>query len=132
MSEENVEALREMFEAVNRRDVPGILRFMDPEVRFEPQIAALEGSYVGGHDGVRRFFADNAEDFDTFEVHCPDMRHLGDQVLAFGRARGLAKVSGIETEAQLAIVVMFRDGLITHFKHYRDKEEALEAAGLSE
>jgi ketosteroid isomerase-like protein len=129
MSEENVEALQEMFEAVNRRDVPGILRFMDHEVRFEPQIVALEGSYAGGHDGVRRFFADNAEEFDTFEVHCPDMRDLGDRVLAFGTARGLAKVSGIETEAQLAIVVSFQDGLITHFKDYRDKEEALKAAG---
>jgi ketosteroid isomerase-like protein len=132
MSQENVDALREMFEAANRRDVPGVLRFMDPEIQFEPQIAALEGSYVGGHDGVRRFFADNAQDFDAFEVYCPDMRDLGDRVLALGTARGLAKVSGIETEAQLAIVARFRDGLITHFKDYRDKELALEAAGLRE
>jgi ketosteroid isomerase-like protein len=110
VSQENVEALQKMFEAVNRRDVPGILRFMDPEIRFEPQIVALEGSYVGGYDGVRRFFADNAEEFDTFEVHCPDIRDLGERVLAFGTARGLAKASGIETEARLAIVATFRGG----------------------
>jgi ketosteroid isomerase-like protein len=132
MSEENVELLREMFEAVNRRDVPGNLRFMDPEIRFEPQIVSLERSYVDGHEGVKRFLADNAEDFERFEVYCPDMRDLGDRVLALGIARGLARLSGAETEAQLAIVATFRDGLITRFKDYRDKELALEAAGMSE
>ena len=40
--------------------------------------------------------------------------------------------SGIETEASVAIVARYRDGLITHFKDYGEKDQALEAIGPQE
>ena len=47
MSQENVEAFREGIDAFNRRDIDGILRVMDPGVRFEHRLADLQGSFVG-------------------------------------------------------------------------------------
>jgi hypothetical protein len=44
----------------------------------------------------------------------------------------VARGSGIEQEFTLAVVATFKDGLVTHWKDFGDKESALEAAGLSE
>src|SRR6266566_4400858 len=72
MSQENVDALRGCLEAATRGDLPGLLRFMDPEIRFECQLAPVQGIYAG-HDGVRDFFADFTEVFEPVRMHCPDV-----------------------------------------------------------
>jgi ketosteroid isomerase-like protein len=131
MSQENVDALRACFEAVNRGDVPGVLRTMDTDIRFECQVAAIQGSYVG-HDGVRGFFADIADHFETLQLQCPDVRSLGDRVLALGTARAVGKGSGIDVETPLTVVARFRDGRMTDYKDFGDRGEALEAVGLRE
>ncbi|MEK6250935.1 MAG: nuclear transport factor 2 family protein [Actinomycetota bacterium] len=118
-------------EAFNRSDIPGALRFMDPEIQFAYRLAALQGEYAG-LDGVRGFLADVAEHFETWQIHCPDVRDLGDRVLALGTIRATGKGSGAETELPFTVVARFRDGRITHFTDFGDKAQALEAAGLRE
>jgi len=131
MSEENVELMRAGIEAVNRRDIATALQGMDPGVRFEHRLAALQGSFVG-IEGVTRWFADLVEVFDSWSIDCEDIRDLGDRVLALGTIRTTGKESGVETELPLAIVAEYRNGLITDYIDYGDHEQALEAAGLSE
>ena len=133
MSEENVERFVEVAEAFNRRDVRGLLGLMDSKVQFEPQQAALQGTYVG-REGVRDWLADLAAhyDFESGHVDYADIRDLGDRVLGLGTLRFIGRASRIETETVVAVVASFRDGLMTHFKDYGDKDRALEAAGLSE
>ena len=106
--------------------------FYDPEVRFEPQQAELQGSYVG-REGLRQWLADLAEHYGPGgTLHYVDIRDLGAQVLALGKLRFTGRGSGIATEAPVAIVARFRNGLITDLKDYGDKDRALEAVGLSE
>ena len=66
-----------------------------------------------------------------FRTDYPDVRDLGDRVLALGTARGRGVESGVEAELTLAVVATFRDGLMTRFKDYGDTDQALEAAGRS-
>jgi ketosteroid isomerase-like protein len=129
VSEDNVEILCAAIEAFARRDLPGLLRYADPEIEFEPQLAALEGSY-SGHDGVRRFFADSWDDLELASLEYPDVRDLDDRVLALGTFHISGKGSGIPAEPPMAIVATIRDGLITHLKDYGGHAKALEAAGL--
>jgi ketosteroid isomerase-like protein len=131
MSQENVDRFLEAVQLWNRQDLPGVLRILDPEIRFEHRLAALEGSYVGV-DGVRGFFADLAEHFDTWEIDCRDVRDLGDRVLALGINHATGKESGVETELPFTVVASFRQGRITHFIDFGNKDQALEAAGLRE
>ena len=131
MSQENVDRFLEGTEAFNRGDVERWLAIYHRDAVFEPQVSALEGDYVG-HDGMRRFFADLTETLEMFEADYPDMRDLGDRVLALGTWRSIGKGSGIKSETPLAIVATFRDGLCTHLKDYGERTQALEAAGLSE
>ena len=141
MSQENVDAFIEATEAFNRlvetpeefnlEDLRGFLGIMDSAVQFEPQQAALEGGYVG-HEGVIQWLADLAEHYAGGRMHLPDIRDLEDRVLALGSLRITGRGSGIETEVPLAIVASFRNGLITQFRDYGDKDQAIEAAGLRE
>jgi ketosteroid isomerase-like protein len=137
MSQANVDRFLEATEAFNRvaaapgEDDAGFLRFMDPEVCFEPQQAALQGSYAG-LDDVRAWLADVAEHYEDGQVQYADVRDLGERVLAVGTVRVIGIGSGIEIEVPMAIVASFRDGLITQFKDYGDRDRALAAAGLSE
>jgi ketosteroid isomerase-like protein len=131
MSQENVERFVEATEAFNRGDVEAWLAPYDAEVVFEPQVAEMEGVYLG-HDGIRAFLTTIGDVYERFQVRLPDVRDLGDRVLALGTASSIGKGSGIEQETSLAIVASFRDGRIVHFKDYGNEAEALEAVGLRE
>jgi ketosteroid isomerase-like protein len=131
MSEENVELVRAGIEAFNRRDIDGLVRGCDPEVRWEHWLADLQG-HLTGVDAVRAWHEDLARHFDRWRVDCDDFRDLGDRVMALGTIRAVGKESRVETEQPYTIVVTFRNGLVTHFIDYGDRDRALEAAGLSE
>jgi ketosteroid isomerase-like protein len=131
MSQENVDLFRGAVEAVNRRDIEGALQLMDPEVRFEHRLAALQGNFVGS-DAVRGWFADLVSIFGTWHVDCADIRDLGDRVVVLGTIHTTGKESGVGTDLPLAVVAEFRDGLVIEYIDYGDRAQALEAAGLSE
>ena len=131
MSQENVDLFVQAIEAFNHGDVPGVLRVMDPEIQFEHRVAALQGDY-SGLDGVRGFFADFGESFEAGHIHCPDVRDLGDRVLALGTLHATGRGSGVETELTFAVVARFREGRVTHYIDFGDRDHALEAAALEE
>jgi ketosteroid isomerase-like protein len=131
MSEENVERFKEYIERFNGGDVEGALRYAHPEILFEHRLVELQGE-VTGIDAVRDWFVDAINLFDRWTVHCDDFRDLGDWVLALGTVRALGKDSGVEVEMPFTVLARFKDGLVTDFTDYGDREKALEAAGLSE
>src|SRR4051794_30254653 len=124
MSQENVDALRECLEAFNRRDVEGMVRVMDPEIRFACQIAPLQGSYVG-HEGIRDFFTDLAEVAADGRLELTEFRDLGDRVLALGQAHATAKASGVAMDGPLAVVATCERGRITEYVDFGNRSEAL-------
>ena len=65
----------------NRMDIPGALRLMDAEAQFEHRLTDLQGSYTG-LERIEAAFEDVVEHFDALKVDCPDIRDLGDRVLA--------------------------------------------------
>jgi hypothetical protein len=69
----------------------------------------FQGSSVG-LEGVRAFLADFAENFDTWEIDCRDVRDLGDTVLALGINHATGKGSGVETELPFPVVASFQRG----------------------
>jgi ketosteroid isomerase-like protein len=133
MAQENVEQFMKATEAFNRADVEGFVKFVDPEVRYEPVQAALQGAYVG-YDGVREWFADVSEHYvpESWEVSYTEIRDLGEAVLGIGWLSFTAKGSGIATRTPVAFLAEFRDGLVIRLRDYGEREKGLEAAGLAE
>jgi ketosteroid isomerase-like protein len=131
MSEENVDLFREYIERFNGGDVEGALRYAHPEIRFEHRLAELQAD-VTGIDAARDWFVGAIQIFDRWRIDCDDIRDLGDRVLALGTVRAVGKASGVEVEMPYTVVATFRNGLVTRFTDYGDREAALKAAGLSE
>jgi ketosteroid isomerase-like protein len=66
----------------------------------------------------------------AFEIH--ELIDAGDRVLAAQTLRGRGKQSGAEANWQVWNVWTFREGKIVHGQGFTSRDQALEAAGLSE
>jgi ketosteroid isomerase-like protein len=135
MSDENVEAFKRGLEAGNRGDVDGLLDELHPEIEWHSALHALMGgqqTVFRGHAGVRRMLGDLYETFAEVRIEMSEFRDLGDGLVTIGSTRTRGKASGVETETPLAFVTEIRNGKTISIRAYLDRQEALEAAGLSE
>ena len=102
---------------------------------FELHLIGVGGEpvFYGGASGIREFFRDVADDWESMRFEASDLRELdGDRVLVLADVRGRGRGSGVEVDAQWAWIVECRDGKAFSVRGYLDHGEALEAAGLSE
>jgi ketosteroid isomerase-like protein len=134
MSQENVEAHNRAIEALNRRNIEAMLENFDSEVEWHP---ATQASFGGepvyrGHEGVRALFRDFYAAFAELHIEPSEVRDLGDRTLAIGRMRARGGGSGAETESSWGSLAEYRNGKAVRIWTFLDREEALEAAGLSE
>ena len=133
MSKENVESIRAVIEAFNRRDVEALKTLFVTDAEIVPVRAALEGTVYRGPDAVEHWIAAVDESWEELRVELEGgVRDGGDRVLVLGRIHGQGRESGAPIDVVAAAVAYFRDGLITTLHNYTNPAEALEAAGLSE
>ena len=135
MSKENVEAFKRGLEAGNRGDIDALLDELHPEIEWHSARHVLMGgqeTVFRGHAGVRRMIGDLYETFSEVRIEMSEFRDLGDGLVAIGRTCNRGKVSGVETETPLVLVTKIRDGKTISIRAYLDRDEAFEAAGLSE
>ena len=133
MSQENVEIVREVLNAGNRRDTEAMLPYVDPEVELHSAVIdGAEGNAYRGHEGVRRWMAESDAAFDVQRMEAEEWRDLGDGVLLIGHVHARGRESGVEIDSAIAWLYTLRDGKIVLARGYLNTQEALEAAGLSE
>jgi uncharacterized protein len=129
MSEENVEAFKRVFEAENQRDVEAVIAELDPDVEWHAALPLLGGDAVyRGHERVREFLPEIWDVLADTAFEFPDIRDLGDRVVAIGRFRGRGEASGIPTERPFAYVVDFKGGKATRLRAFLDPKRARAAA----
>jgi ketosteroid isomerase-like protein len=134
MSQENVEVVRELFDAVFVRDDParfdgGIPETIDPEIEIDWSNSKMPNNGVYGFRDAIRMLQEN---MDIWEVSTTDPEEIidaGDQVVVAARLRGKGKGSGVEVDARGAQLWTLRDGRVVRVKGYQSKDEALEGVG---
>jgi ketosteroid isomerase-like protein len=132
MTRQNVEAVRSMFEAVQRGDVPAALAYIHPDVKVRPSlVGGLEGTVYTGLDGYRQFLDDVDSMWEDFQVEIQEVRDLGDTVVVLGHTWGRGR-EGIVVDDPGGWVFGMRDGKIHRFRSFNTWEEALGAAELSD
>ncbi len=131
MSQENMRVFEKAMLAASRGDIEAFLRHVDEDIVWIAARSAVEGAYHG-HDGLRKFFADNDESFDVFEPDFREVRDLGDRILAVGSIHIRARGSTVETDIPVAGIFTFRRGKLLRWEDFRERRLALEAVGLSE
>ena len=100
MSRENVEIMRRILNATNRRDPEAMLPYADPEIEVRsPIIGGAEGNTYRGHQGVRDWMAETDAAFEELRFDPEEFRDLGDDVLLIGRLHARGRESGVEIES---------------------------------
>ena len=134
MSQENVEIVRVAYEAFARE---GLDRFME-HFTDDVEYRALAGATADlrplhGKDAVRAWLQDWIDMFDGFWMQLVELIDAGGvTVFTAERYGGRARLSGVETDSANWTVFTIRDGKIASGHEYATREQALEAAGLSE
>jgi ketosteroid isomerase-like protein len=133
MSQENVELVQRAFEAVNHGGFNEALAYVHPEVEFEPPDEALERpSSYKGHDALRERWRTLMEPFEGLRLEQVEFIDVDDEtVITVFRIRVRGKASEVPVEAEPAYLLAIRDGKITRMRAYLQKDQALQAAGLS-
>jgi len=134
MSQENVENVRDAAAAFNRGDLNAWWEYWAEDIDYR----AVEGAPddhgpIQGKEAMREYVQDWLDTFDDFRFEPVEITDAGkDKVIAVIRISGRAKLSGVETDLTFAILYTIRDGKVARGREYWTRDEALEAAGLSE
>jgi ketosteroid isomerase-like protein len=134
MSIANVAAVEEAYEALADG---GLDRFLD-HWTADLDHRSIEGAPddrgpIHGRDAMRTYVQDWIDTFDEFRIEPVELIDAGrGVVVAVLRYGGRAKLSGIETHETFGVVFTIRDGKIARGREYATRDQALEAAGLSE
>jgi ketosteroid isomerase-like protein len=135
MSQENVDVVRTAYEAFAREGLDRFMEHFTDDVEYD--VLAGAGDLIHGpchgKDAVRAYFQDWLDMFDEFWMELTELIDAGGvTVFTAERYGGRARLSGVETDSANWTVFTIRDGKIASGYEYETRDEALEAAGLSE
>jgi hypothetical protein len=128
MSQENVEAVRQVMEDANE----GVFgqrwdALIDPAIQFRDELGTLDN-----RDDLRQYIDTYRESFGGFHVELEEVRDLGSTLLVRILQSGHGRSSGINIGQHFSWVLAFEEGRCVRWHIYADHDKALEAAGLSE
>jgi ketosteroid isomerase-like protein len=133
MAQENVEFVRQVFNAWNRGDLDWLLNHTTPEFEFRTArlFPDLEAVYRG-REGFRRFWNTFRPAWKFVRVEIERIEQIADgRVLVLFRFHGRGR-DGVEVERDYAQLFTFDDGMLSQVVGFAEPREALAAAGLSE
>jgi ketosteroid isomerase-like protein len=135
MSEENVEVVRRVIDAWNRRDIDELLGYADPGIEYVNLPTAVE---PGTRRGVAEVSAVWRAQWDILDGRLEIDRFFdrGDEIVVSGRLSARMPRSDARIDDSLLLSWKLRDGKIVRFEVLgfgrAEVQTALEAAGLSE
>jgi ketosteroid isomerase-like protein len=137
MSRENVELVRRLYEAIERRDIATVLELYDPEVEADfsqsPYGELTGGTVVyRGHDGIRRLARDWNDAWESVEYSLTNVVDAGEHVISAVTYRGRGRSSGAEVERTDYAVWTVRQRRIIRVIWLLNRSDALKVAGLRE
>jgi uncharacterized protein len=133
MSQENVEIVKEFAQLYATGDRERWRDYFDPDVVWDASASGLpQAGVYEGHEGVERFFRDWLAAWTDYEIENRDFIDAGDAVVVVFRQAGTGRGSGIRAERDFFNVYDLKDSKVVRCRLYESREQALEAAGLSE
>ena len=143
MSEQDVEALRALYDAFNRCEIEPLLDGFDPEIEIDetedlgyaalllrvlgPRFVILSGRYRG-IDEVRRLFESVWEISEWFRVEPLEVLEVERSVIVPLRMEAKARDTGIVGEALAVHLWTMRDNRGLRLRVFADTESAISAA----
>ena len=128
MSDENVEATRRSIEAYRRGDYAGASAHLAPDVVW----AVGQELPAHGPAAIKEMWKRWDGEWDQPQTVIEEVIDAGGAVIIAVRYRGRGRASGVEVNDRLFEVHTFRDGQCIRKVDFRERADALEAAGLRE
>ena len=132
MSQENVELARRGYERFNARDLTAFFDVFDSDLVYRNRTDEPDARVYHGLEDFKGYVATWLDTFDDlrFEVH--EVVNFGDRVVVVTDLLGRGRETGADVRGAYVFLWAIREGRAVEIREYGTKEEALEAAGLSE
>jgi ketosteroid isomerase-like protein len=131
MSEENVEIVRQAITAINEKDVDAYLALCHVDFEMINPVAPIEGP-SRGEEGIRAFFDGINEATRKFELDVESLQPLDSNRVLASLVLRMESERGFPQEQALTNLYELRGGKLLRVRVFRDRRQALEAAGLTE
>jgi ketosteroid isomerase-like protein len=140
VSEDNVEIVRRGYDVLNSAyatgEVNDLLPFLEnhyhPDLVLKTSGMFPETAEMHGHSGMLRFIRTQMDAFQEMWIEPQEFIDAGNRVVVPVRFGGEARHTGLEVEFSVVHVSTVHEGKVARIDMYRNKAEALEAAGVSE
>ena len=132
MSQENVERVRETFEAFGRGDLRAALQHVRLEVRTHRIAPLPDPKNYSGPAGMLMAWGEWTGPFEEFELEVGELIDAGDSVVAEIRQRGRRKDNGELEEGKLWFVCTFYEGEMVQWDMLASKFQAFKGIGRRE
>jgi ketosteroid isomerase-like protein len=132
MSQENVEAVRRLNEALDRANWDGVFAEISPDFEWETDPRHPQAGIYRGRPEFRQFIEDLEAPFEQTVTELEKVFATADQVVAFVKLRRRLRGSGTDLEIRIGMLYTLREGKLVRGQAFAEREKALKAAGLSE
>jgi len=119
MAQQDVETVRQVYDAFNRGDIPAVLAAFDQDIEWhEPGGGqAAQGTYRGAQSVANEVFASVPATFENFQGAPDQFIDAGEHIVVVGRFRGRSK-AGRDLDAPFAHVWTMRNGKAVRFYNH--------------
>lgn len=128
-----LDIVRQAHHALNEGDVEALVSLCTPDFRLDMSDRVLNPAVYEGHDGIRRFYSEVTEVWESFTWEPLEMAEIGDQVLVQVHSIGKGSHSGLELDRRGAMVWRLAGEKLAALTFFRDPGAAeLATRGQSE
>jgi ketosteroid isomerase-like protein len=131
MSQENVEIVRRVFEALNRGDLSGAMTASSTDFVFDFSRSISPERGVYGIEEIPRVIDTFIGPWESVRYEPEEFIEADDQVVTPFKMHNRGR-DGIELQTRVAWVWKFRAGQVARITFFQNRREALDATGLSE
>jgi ketosteroid isomerase-like protein len=107
-----------------------LVALCDVEFRLDMSDRVFNPEVYEGHAGIWRFYSEVRDVWASYVWEPEELMEAGDNVVALLRSGGRGRGSGVEVERRTAMVWTVLEGRATALRFFRDRNDALKAAGL--
>ena len=134
MSQANVEMVRNLYGFWQDRDYAAVEGAIHPDVVVDLSRNVFNPGIYRGVEGFRRNVVEQVDEmWDDFRIEPQRFIDADDTVVVAARISGKGRSSGVKAEMPVFAAWTLREGKVSRVTGgFRDRGDALEAAGLSE
>jgi ketosteroid isomerase-like protein len=122
------EIVRRAHEALNAGDIEALVALCDEDFRLDMSDRVLNPSVYEGHDGIRAFYAEVLDIWESFTWEPIELHEVDDLVVAVLHSTGKGRGSGLELDRRSAMLWRVDRERALSLTFYREPDAALASA----